>query len=448
MIFKRKVYDRLLEWKEKYADSYAVLLEGARRVGKTTVVREFVENEYESYIFIDFSLAGKNVLDCFDDLSNLNRFFLNLQAISGIELYKGKSAIVFDEVQLFPKARQAIKHLVADGRYHYIETGSLISIRKNVKDILIPSEEMRIPVFPLDYEEFKLATGDNTYKLLGNYLESIKEIGNIHRKLMGDFRIYMAVGGMPQAVAAYIDGKSFAQIDIIKREIINLYEDDFRKIDSSGRISQIFHSIPAQLALGKKRFVISKATGRGKSDNDLELLYELENSKTVLISHNCTNPSSNLTSSRDLDTYKLYLADTGLFVTLMYIDQPVTENKIYEKLLADKLSANLGFLYENAVAQIITAHGHELFYHVWNKPDSSHCYEIDFLVANNDKTIPVEVKSSLIKSHSSLDAYIQKYKKYVKEGLLVSQKDFQMVDNYMNLPIYLFSQYLDKLNQA
>jgi len=349
-------------------------------------------------------------------------------------------------VQLFPKARQAIKYLVADGRYHYIETGSLISIRKNVKDILIPSEEMKLPVYPMDYEEFKWALGDETYQLLGDFLQKKTSAGQINRSLMRDFRIYMAVGGMPQAVEAYVEKKSFAQIDAVKREIIRLYEDDFRKIDASGKISQMYHSVPAQLSKNTKRYVISQATGRKKLNSDERLLYELIDSKTVLISYNCSNPTSSLPASRDLSSYKLYLADTGLFITLLYIDQPEGDNKIYEKMLADKLPANLGYLYENAVAQIIAAHGRELFYHTWEKPDSSHYYEIDFLLSHRHKIIPIEIKSSTIKAHASLTEFKRKYGKHMEEGLIVSQKDLQDIDGFQNLPVYLFSHFLESLD--
>jgi len=447
MVFKRKIYNRLLDWKEKYANKYAALLEGARRVGKTTIVREFAEKEYTTHIYIDFADVTANVLDCFDDIGNIDIFLLRLQTATGVQLVEGESVIVFDEVQLYPKARQAIKYLVADGRYHYIETGSLISIKKNVKDILIPSEEMKFPVYPMDYEEFKMAIGDETYSVMGGFLKNNISPGNVNRGLMKDFRIYMAVGGMPQAVEAYIEKKSFAQIDAVKREIISLYEDDFRKIDSTGKISRMYHSIPAQLSQNKKRYVISRATGRKKLNSDENLLYELIDSKTVLISYNCDNPTTGLAASRNLNSYKLYLADTGLFITLMYIDRPEGENIIYEKLLGDKLPANLGYLYENAVAQMIASHGRELFYHTWQKLNSNHYYEIDFLIAYRDKTIPVEVKSSSIKSHASLTEYRNKYGKFMFEGLIVSQKDMQETDGFKNLPVYLFAHYLDNIGQ-
>ena len=243
MYFERKVYRKLLDWKDKYSEKYAVLLEGARRVGKSTIAEHFAQNEYKSYILIDFSKTTDNIRDCFNDIGNLNMFFLRLQAETGITLYEHESLIILDEVQLFPKARQAIKHLVSDGRYSYLETGSLISIKKNVKDILVPSEEMKIQVYPMDYEEFCMAAGNN-YELLRQIYHMNSAIGQAtNRKLMRDLRVYMAVGGMPQAVEAYIEGKNFSEIDMVKRQIISLYEEDFKKIDSSGRISALYLSL-------------------------------------------------------------------------------------------------------------------------------------------------------------------------------------------------------------
>ena len=274
MYFERKAYNSLLEWKKHYSGQYAVLLEGARRVGKSTIAENFAKNEYKSYILIDFSKTTNTIRECFDDIGNLDMFFLRLQAETGVTLYKQESLIIFDEVQLFPKARQAIKHLVADGRYSYIETGSLISIKKNVKDILIPSEEMKIQVYPMDYEEFCNATGNN-YKLLQQIYDMRASIGQAtNRKLMRDLRIYMAVGGMPQAVEAYIEGRNFSEIDMVKRQIIALYEEDFKKIDASGRISALYHSIPAQLAKDSRKYRVTTAIGkRGKTKTD-ELLFD------------------------------------------------------------------------------------------------------------------------------------------------------------------------------
>ena len=437
MFFKRKIYNKLLEWKNQYSDKYAVLLEGARRVGKSTIAENFARNEYKSYILIDFSKTTNNILECFDDIGNLNIFFLRLQAETGITLYEHESLIIFDEVQLFPKARQAVKHLVADGRYSYLETGSLISIRKNVKDILIPSEEMRIQVYPMDYEEFCDATGSN-YELLRQIYNRGTAIGqSTNRKLMRDLRIYMAVGGMPQAVEAYISGKNFSEIDMVKRQIISLYEEDFKKIDTSGRISALYHSIPAQLAKDMRKYRITTAIGKKNNTKAEGLLNELIDSKTVLPCYNSTDPRVSLTNTKDFNSYKLYLSDTGLFVTLLFIDRPVTENDIYTKLLSDKLPANLGYLYENLVAQMITASGRELFYHTWEKDGSTHYYEVDFLTSEGSKVNAFEIKSSGSGKHESIKMFSEKFSQNVDKVYLISQKDAGREENLLFKPFYI-----------
>lgn len=437
MYFKRKVYDKLIDWKENYANEYAVLLEGARRVGKSTIAETFAQNEYKSYIMLDFSNTTDNIRKLFDDINNLDIFFLRLQAETGITLYEHESLIIFDEVQLFPKARQAIKHLVKDHRYHYIETGSLISIKKNVKDILIPSEEKKIHVYPMDYDEFCLATNSN-YEILKQIAVSGKGLGeSTNRKLMRDLRIYMAVGGMPQAVEAYIRGDNLAKIDFIKRQIISLYEDDFKKIDPSGRMSAIFHSIPAQLSKDKKKYRITTTLGKRNNTKAEELLYDLIDSRTIIPCYNVTDPGSSLSDTKDFDSYKLYLSDTGLFVTLMFIDRPETENEIYAKLLSDKLPSNLGFLYENLVAQMIAATDRELFYHTWEKKNSTHYYEVDFLVSEGSKINAFEIKSSGIGKHESITEFAIKYSKQVKKIYLISQKDMNKDGVLLMRPFYL-----------
>lgn len=437
MYFKRKVYNELLNWKEKYADRYAVLLEGARRVGKSTIAEQFAINEYKSYVLIDFSNISDEVMKCFDDIHNPDMFFLRLQAVTGIDLYLHESVVIFDEVQLFPKARQAIKHLVKDGRYHYIETGSLLSIKKNVKDILIPSEEMKIRVYPMDYEEFCNATGKN-YSLLQTLYETKKGVGEqVNRKLMRDIRIYMAVGGMPQAVEAYVNGDNFSIIDQVKRQIINLYEEDFKKIDPSGRLSAMYHSIPAQLSKNSKKYRISTALGKRKTSKDENLIYDLIDSKTVLPSYNSTDPRVSISHAKDLDSYKLYIADTGLFITLMFIDRPVAENEIYAKLLSDKLPANLGYLYENLVAQMLTSSGRELYYHTWEKEGSTHYYEIDFLISREAKISGIEVKSSGTGKHESISEFRKRYAKNIDDCYIISQKDMDKKENINYLPVYL-----------
>lgn len=437
MYFKRKAYDKLVQWKTDYAQNYAVLLEGARRVGKSTIAEQFARNEYRSYILIDFSKASNEIKSCFDDINDLDMFFLRLQALTGVNLYKEESVVIFDEVQLFPKARQAIKHLVKDGRYHYIETGSLISIKKNVENILIPSEEMKIDVYPMDYEEFCWATNQN-FDMLKKIYDMNKSIGQeVNRKLMRDIRVYMAVGGMPQAVEAYTAGQNFSMIDQIKRQIIVLYEDDFKKIDPSGRLSSIYHSIPAQLSKEAKRYSLSKTLGRRKNEKDDSLIYDLIDSKTVIASYNSTDPRVSLSLTKDLSSYKLYIADTGLFVTLMFIDRPATENEIYAKLLADKLPANLGYLYENLVAQMITSTGRELYYHTWEKKGSTHYYEIDFLISNGSKVSAIEVKSAGAGKHESLLEFRKKYTKNIKNSYIVSQKDIDKKEELKFMPVYL-----------
>ena len=437
MFFKRKVYDKLLEWKKQYSDRYAILLEGARRVGKSTIAESFAKNEYKSYILIDFSKTTNKIIECFEDIGNLNIFFLRLQAETGITLYEHDSLIIFDEVQLYPKARQAIKHLVADGRYSYLETGSLISIKKNVKDILIPSEEMKIQVYPMDYEEFCDATG-NSYELLKQIYDSASPIGQAtNRKLMRDLRIYMAVGGMPQAVEAYVDGKNFSEIDMVKRQIITLYEEDFKQIDASGRLSAMYHSIPAQLAKDTKKYRLTSVIRKTSSARTEELLYELIDSKTVLPCFNTTDPNVSLADTKDFDSYKLYVSDTGLFVTMMFMDRSVTENDVYAKLLSDNLPANLGYLYENLMAQMIASTGRELYYHTWKKKESTHYYEVDFLISDKSKINAFEIKSSGLGKHESINEFCRKYSKNVNKSYLISQKDVGKDGSLLLKPFYL-----------
>ena len=426
-MFKRKALEKLKYWKEKKAPKYSVLLEGARRVGKSTIAEEFAKQEYRSYIKVDFANITQDVLDVFDDIANLDIFFLRLQTATGITLYKRESVIIFDEIQLMPKVRQAIKYLVADGRYDYIETGSLISIKKNVKDIVLPSEEMKIQIYPMDYEEFMWAIGNDTYGVLR------------------DFRIYMAVGGMPQAVEAYVEGRNFTEIDEVKREIIDLYKDDFFKIDDTGLIGRMYDSVPTQLATDKRSYVISAATGKKKIDKDLERLHDLLDSKTVLSCHNVLNPSVALPQTRDDDTFKLYLADTGLFTTMIFRSSEKTDENIYTKLLSDSLPADLGYLYENAVAQIIAGADIDLYYHTWEKENSSHYYEVDFLLASKTKIVSIEVKSSGIGKHESITEFQKKYSKHVSKVILLSQKDIGNCEMLKLYPIYMLPFIIEDL---
>jgi len=438
-MFKRKIYDKLLEWKQESDGKTALLIEGARRIGKSTVVEAFGRNEYKSYILIDFATASKTVRELFEDLSDLDYLFLQLQLQYKVDLHERNSLIIFDEVQLCPMARQAIKALVKDHRYDYIETGSLISIRKNVKDILIPSEERKIGMYPMDYEEFLWAVGDMTsVALLKKMFESGKTVGEqMNRKLMRDFRLYMLVGGMPQAVDTYLTTNNFRKVDDIKRDILKLYEDDFMKIDPTGKLSMLFDAIPAQLDKNASRYQVSGVLSGERADSVLELIAELKDSKTVLVAYHASDPNAGMSMYKDLSKFKLFLCDTGLFVTLMFKNRDFTDNLIYEKLLNDKLNANLGYLYENAVAQILAAKGEELFYYTFMNETSRHNYEIDFLIARKNKICPIEVKSSGYKAHKSLDEFSAKFSDRILWKYLIYTKDFGKDEDILCLPTYM-----------
>ena len=438
-MFKRKIYSKMQEWKKDSDGKTALLIEGARRIGKSTVVEEFAKNEYESYILIDFARASKETKELFEDVSDLNFLFLQLQLQYRVDLQERKSVIIFDEVQLCPVARQAIKVLVADHRYDYIETGSLISIKKNVKDILIPSEERKISMYPMDYEEFLWAIGDTaTFPLLKKCFEMNQGLGDaINRKQLRQFRLYMLVGGMPQAVSTYIETNNFRKVDEIKRDILNLYESDFAKIDPTGRLAMLFDAIPAQLNKNAARYQASSVLNGEKQDKILEYIAELKDSKTVLVAYNTNDPDAGMSNTRDLSRFKLFLSDTGLFVTLMFKDKDFTENEIYEKLLNDRLSVNLGYLYENIVAQCLAANGNELFYHTIMNTQSKHNYEIDFILARKNKIIPIEVKSSGYKTHKSLDVFTEKYSRRILKRYLVYTKDMSKDQDIFCVPVYM-----------
>lgn len=441
-MFKRKIYDKLNHWKAESDGKTALLIEGARRVGKSTVVEEFAKNAYRSYILIDFAMASQTVKDLFKDVSDLNYIFLQLQLQYRVDLHERNSLIIFDEVQLCPPARQAIKALVKDHRYDYIETGSLISIRQNVKDILIPSEERKLNMYPMDYEEFLWALGDrSTIPLLNNVFQKQQSLGDqLNRKLMRDFRLYMLVGGMPQAVDEYIQTNNLRKVDMIKRDILSLYEDDFHKIDSTGRISQLFDAIPAQLNKHAVKYQISSVLNHQRTDDTiLNLIAELKDSKTVLAAYHTSDPNAGMANSTDLSKFKLYLSDTGLFTTLAFKDKDFTENIIYDKLLNDKLSSNLGYLYENVIAQILTANGNDLFYHTFMNEKSRHNYEIDFLLARKNKICPIEVKSSGYRTHASLDAFTEKFSDRILQRYLIYTKDLRKEKDILYLPAYMAS---------
>lgn len=440
MFFKRYIYQDLLDWKRKYAGHYSLLIEGPRRVGKSTLVLEFAKREYENYIFIDFSTVGKEILSMFDDIYNLNIFFLRISTYFKVKLIPGRTLFVFDEVQFFPKARQALKHLTLDGRYHYIETGSLISIHKNVKDILIPSEEKRLEMHPMSYFEFNEAIGDNNNENFKQIIERNKPIGDgLNQELMKRFRIYMAVGGMPQAVETYIKTNNLLEVDSVKRDILSLYEQDFYKIDPSGRLSKLFNNIPSQLALGKKRFVLSFALKKRTTQRDESFLSMLIDSKTVLKCENSKDPFSSLFQTIDMSQYKLYLADTGLFISMLYKQRnDEFMSNIYSNLLENKLPENLGFLFENVVAQTLSSMNIPLYYHIFYKAGHKRPYEIDFIFNDGkDNLIPIEVKSNSVKNYKSLKEFCDSKKERIKRGWLFSQKDIKHIDNIDFYPFYL-----------
>lgn len=439
-VFKRKIYDEMLRWKQSQEGKTALLVKGARRVGKSTIAEQFARNEYESHIIVDFADAPDEVWEAVKHISNRDEFFMRLQFIYGVKLYERRSVIIFDEIQKCPEARQAIKYLVKDHRYDYIETGSLLSIKKNVQNIVIPSEETRITMFPMDYEEFRWALKDSaTIPLLRSAFEAFHSLGDaVNRKMLRDLRLYMLVGGMPQAVNTYIETNNLADVDSTKRGIIELYIDDFQKIDPSGKVSRLFGAIPSQLSKNASRYQVTSVLGRSEDkDNMAELLKDLEESLAVNFAHHANDPNVGMPMHADYGQYKLYLGDTGLFITLAFWDKTVTENVIYQKLLSDKLSADLGYVYENLVAQILTAAGNRLFYHTWPTENGKHNYEVDFILSRGNKICPIEVKSSSYKTHASLDAFKAKYANRILHSYLVYTKDLNRDKEVVCLPVYM-----------
>ncbi len=446
-VFKRKIYDKMLRWKKESDGRSALLIKGARRVGKSTIAEEFARREYESFILIDFSIAEESVKELFSHLADLNYFFLRLQSLAGVSLHERKSVIIFDEVQLYPPARQAIKHLVKDRRYDYIETGSLLSIRKNVQGIVIPSEETRIAMYPMDYEEFLWATDKTpTYELIKHSYRTLKPLGDaVNRSLMRDFRLYMLIGGMPQAINAYLETNDFSAVDDVKRKIIELYIEDFRKIDPSGRISRLFSSVPAELSRNTMRYKVGSVVDNATASRLSELLEDMADSMTVNFAFHANDPSVGFSLHANYNIFKMFLADTGLFVTLVFMDRDYTENEIYRKLLSDKLNADLGYIYENVVAQMLKSASNELFYYTFKEEapkegtDSRTAkhYEIDFIMSRRGKVCPVEVKSSGYKAHKSLDKFQDKFSERIQHRYLLYTKDVRKEEDITCLPVYM-----------
>lgn len=416
-----------------------MLIQGARRIGKSTLAEVFAKNEYKSHLLIDFSVAPAEVFELFNDISDLNYIFFRLQLIYKIQLYERESAVIFDEVQKCPLARQAIKHLVKDHRYDYIETGSLISVRKSSVDIVIPSEETKIDMFPMDYEEFKWALGDTvTIPLLHTAFDRRMALGDsIHRRMMRDFRLYMLIGGMPQAVAEYIKTNNMEAVDMVKRDIIALYEEDFNKIDDTERASAMFDAIPALLSKNSLRYKVSSAIPGEKPGRVESIIKMMENSMTVNVAYHANDPNAGLALTRDNEYFKMYVGDTGLFITLAFKDKDFTDNVIYNKLLNDKLSTNLGYVYENVIAQILRATGKKLYYHTIPYGDGKKHYEVDFVIADGHKVSPVEVKSSGYKTHASLDEFCRKYSDRIQSKYIVYTKDLNRIGDVNYIPVYM-----------
>ena len=449
-MFARKAYASLVEWKRVSNGGTAALIEGARRVGKSTVAEAFAQAEYDDYLLLDFSQEGDEIRGNFrENISDLDAFFRNLFLLKGKSLIPGASVIILDEVQLFPLARQAIKQLVRDGRYHYIETGSLISIKQNTEGILIPSEEHRIKMHPMDFEEFLWAKGDMvTADAIREAFESKRPLGaGIHRAIMKSFREYLAVGGMPQAVAAFVDGMTFEQVDFAKRTILSLYEEDLHKYDSeqNGRVSAMFRTVSEQLGTQTMRFKFSVVHKDARYDRLVSSLAFLRESMTVNVCENVTAPDVLMELFVEKENFKMFMADTGLLVTQAMAGAPGSQDSLYKALIFDKLGSNLGMVMENAVAQMLVANGHSLYFHEFEhaerKEDGTRGrlkkYEIDFLLVRGKRVCPVEVKSSSYRTHKSLDMFFQKYDVRVSERYVLYTKDLQRDGDVVYLPLYM-----------
>lgn len=446
MLFQRKIYEKMKEWKDVSAGNSALLIEGARRIGKSTVAQEFAKKEYDDYLILDFARENSDVKNNFlENIGNPDVFFRNLFLLKEKELTGERCVIIFDEIQLFPQARQSIKYLVADGRYDYIETGSLISIRKNTKDILIPSEEYRVKMFPMDFEEFLWANGDRiTMQAIREAYNRRKALGDaIHRKIMQTFRTYMVVGGMPQAVEAYVSGKTYAQIDFMKRMILDLYEEDLAKYDSDNRekASVVYKTIPEQLENKNSHFKFSKIDKNARYQNYVDAVSFLADSMIGNECVNVTDPEVSLELYADRSNFKLYMGDTGLLVSQIMRNQDETDENLYKALIFDHLGINQGMILENMVAQMLRASGHKLFFHEFyfqeegTKKETK--YEIDFLLVKKKKICPIEVKSSGYRSHRSLDSMTKKYPIKMQEKYVIYTKDFKFEDGICYLPVYM-----------
>ncbi|MEE1213028.1 MAG: ATP-binding protein [Treponema sp.] len=443
--FKRKFYDEMLDWKNTSAGSSALMIDGARRIGKSTIAETFAKNEYDDYLIIDFVTASKEIKENFDNIGKLDTFFRNLFIFAGKELKSNNSVIIFDEVQKFPKAREAIKYLVKDGRYHYIETGSLISIKKKSQEIVIPSEEDKRKMYPMDFEEFLWATGDTvTAPFIKECFEKRIPVGDkIHRKIMTTFRTYFAVGGMPQAVSAFVEGKTYKQIDAIKRNILSLYEEDLKKYDDENneKTSAIFKSIPEQLTNRNSKFKFSVLDENARYRNYTYSVKCIDESMIGNYCRNVTNPQITLDLFAESDNFKLFLGDTGLLISQILKTSNTVEEELYKKIIAEHLGANLGMIFENMVAQMLRARGYELFFHEYfytpEETKTEKRFEVDFLIVKDRNLCPIEVKSSTYKTHESFDYFVKKYNLKKHERFIIYTKDLNRDDDVTFIPIYM-----------
>ena len=444
---KRKIYNELLEWKNNRKGATAVIVEGARRIGKSYIVEEFARNEYDSYLLIDFNKADKVVWEWFDNyLEDLDTLLMNLQIHYNVRLTPRKSVIIFDEVQLCPRARSAIKYFVADGRFDYIETGSLISIKKNVKDIIIPSEEQALPMHPMDFEEFLWALGDELMMpFITQCFQKRKPLGGHHRKALDYFRTYMIVGGMPQAILKYIETHDFEEVDRVKRSILQVYRNDIAKYAANmeHKVKSIFDELPAQLQKHEKKFRLSALEpGAAYRDYD-DAFFWLSDAGIVNICYNCTAPNIGLRLNMERNTLKCYMADTGLLFSHAFDEKGRVPIEIYQKIIHDKLEINEGMLVENIVAQMLTAAGHKLyFYSNPSRENADDRMEIDFLTAKSKLTsrhniTPIEVKSSQRYTLSSLNKCIKKFGNYLATPIVLHSADLRQENGIDYLPLYM-----------
>lgn len=444
---KRKIYQDLLDWKNTSKGKSALLIEGARRIGKSYIVREFAKNEYKSYIIVDFNDMDSELLDVFEHyLSHRDDFFMRLSLYFGVRLYERESIIVFDEVQLYPKVRAAIKYLVADGRYDYIETGSLVSIRRNVKDIVIPSEEHAIDMYPMDFEEFLWAMGeDMLMDFVRKQFASLQPMGALHRKVLDYFRQYMIVGGMPQAVLAYSEKKDFEEVDVIKRDILQLYRNDISKyaFEATTKVTRIFDDIPSQLQKHEKKFRMSSISVSARMRDYEDSFFWLDDARIVNICYNATEPSVGLKLNMDRTTLKCYLGDTGLLISQAFDENGLMEEQLYRKLMLGKLEVNQGMLVENVVAQMLRASGHKLFFFSKSdRADAANNMEVDFLIRKRTITsrhniCPVEVKSSSRYTYTSLNKFRAKYAGQLATPYVMHTGDVEIQDGVVFLPLYM-----------